>query len=136
MVGLAPASGGDTNGAMWIPVKGNSMWPCLRPGDEAEISSTEHRGIDEGDVVLARVVDRLVIHRVLAVRVDDVLLRGDNVAQGDPPIHRDHVLGVVMRVRREGEVLETEEWSRRPGPLRLLSMRICQRARLLRARSP
>ncbi len=109
------------------------MWPSLREGDSAETQSVDERDLCEGDVAVARVADRLVIHRVLALREDVVLLRGDNAAQADPPIHRKQILGVVTRVRRDGRVLEPKEWKRRPGALRLLSMRI--RDRLLRARS-
>lgn len=109
------------------------MWPCLIEGDDAETKSADERGVREGDVVVARVADRLVIHRVVSARADHLLLRGDNAAQGDPPIARDQVLGVVARVRRNGQVLEPEEWNRRPGALRLLSMRV--RKRLHRAGS-
>ena len=110
------------------------MWPCLLEGDQAETQSAPERGLREGDVVVARVADGLVIHRVVGLSADHVLLRGDNAAQVDPPIHREHILGIVARVRRQGRVLEAEEWKRRPGALRLLSMRI--RDRLLRAKSP
>ncbi len=112
------------------------MWPCLRAGDEAEISGADHLGIREGDVVVARLLGRLVIHRVVSVGPDQILLRGDNAPAGDPPIRRDDILGRVTRVRRNDEVLEAGEWKQRPGPLRLFSLRILERARQLRARSP
>jgi hypothetical protein len=111
------------------------MWPRLRLGDEAELTDRSHRRIREGDVVVARVSDKLVIHRVVAVAEDRVLLRGDNAAAPDPPIPRENILGIVLRVRRGGAVLEAAAWDRRPGALRLLTMRIREGARLLCSRS-
>jgi hypothetical protein len=107
------------------------MWPRLRAGDEAELTDRGARPIAEGDVVVARVLDKIVIHRVVGFAPDQVHLRGDNSAANDPPIRCHDVLGIVVRVRRQGAVLESAAWDRTPGGLALLALRIQERARRL-----
>jgi hypothetical protein len=120
---------GAQNAAFWIPVQGNSMWPRLRPGDEAELIDADASSIETGDVVVARISSALVIHRLLSVRGDHLLLRGDNSAAADPPIPREHLLGVVGRVRRRGAILDRVSWDRAPGLFSLIALRLRRRAR-------
>ncbi len=115
----------------WIPVQGNSMWPRLRAGDEAELTYRDARSIREGDVVVARVLDKIVIHRVAGLAEDQVRLRGDNSAADDPLVPRENVLGIVVRIRRRGAILESAAWDRMPGGLALLALRVQERARRL-----
>ncbi len=107
------------------------MWPRLRAGDEAELTSRGARSIREGDVVVARVLEKIVIHRVAGLAEGQVRLRGDNSAADDPLIPRENVLGIVERIRRRGAVLESAAWDRMPGGLALLALRVQERARRL-----
>jgi hypothetical protein len=89
---------------------GTSMWPALRPGDEALFAPIAHeRGPRVGDVLLFRAGDRLVAHRLLGTLADGQLrLRGDFVGTEDPPVPAGAVLGRLMGVRRGGRVLDAE----------------------------
>ncbi len=107
------------------------MWPRLRAGDEAELTDRGARSIHEGDVVVARVLDKIVIHRVVGFTGDQVRLRGDSSAADDPLIPHENVLGIVARIRRRGAVLESAAWDRMPGGLALLALRVQERARRL-----
>jgi len=104
------------------------MWPRLRAGDEAELTRRNAPSLRRGEVVVARVLDKIVIHRVAGVAGEQVRLRGDNSAAEDPIIPLGNVLGVVGRVRRRGAVLESTAWDRMPGALALLALRIRERA--------
>jgi signal peptidase I len=81
-------------------VAGGSMHPTLRDGDVVLIEPIErcHRG----DVVVAKLDGRIVMHRVVSVDGDHVRLRGDNRVECDPPIALADVIGRVARVEREG----------------------------------
>lgn len=95
-----------------IPVQGTSMWPALRKGDAAVIA----RGakVFPGQVVVARIGDRFVIHRVEAIEAGTVTLRGDNCKEADPPVAVTAVVGVVSQVNRGNRLLELHQWDLGP----------------------
>jgi phage repressor protein C with HTH and peptisase S24 domain len=114
-------------GRCWIPVNGDSMWPSLRAGDVACVEPlTGEPG--PGEVVLARLADALVVHRVRRREASGYVLRGDNSDAEDPLLPPSRVLGRVRRVRRGGEVLEQGRWDR--GPLRVGRWRVVVKRRL------
>ncbi|XXF81366.1 S24/S26 family peptidase [Myxococcaceae bacterium GXIMD 01537] len=114
-------------GPCWIPVRGDSMWPSLRAGDEACVEPLEGEP-RPGEVVLARLSAALVVHRVRRAGAGGWVLRGDNSDAEDAPLARAQVLGRVRRVRRGGEVLESARWD--VGPLRLGRWRVQVKRRL------
>jgi signal peptidase len=81
-------------------VGGGSMEPALRDGDVVLIERLER--CQRGDVVVAKLDGRIVMHRVVSVGADRVQLRGDNRVECDPPIALEDVIGRVTRVDREG----------------------------------
>ena len=110
----------------WIPVRGDSMWPALRSGDEAGLERRE-RTPRAGDVVVARVAGAFLIHRVSRVTSASVVLRGDNCARSDPAVKPEAVVGVVRRVRRGKMRLEVNEWD--CGPTLLGKWRVALKRR-------
>jgi len=57
-----------------------------------------------GDVVLALTGDgEPVLHRAIAVRDDNILMRGDASINVDPPVPMARVIGVATHVRANGE---------------------------------
>ena len=87
---------------------GWSMWPTLRPGDEALFAPLA-QAPRRGDVLLYRAGDRLVAHRFLGAHADGQLsLRGDFLATDDPPVPSEAVLGRLLTVRRGGRELRAD----------------------------
>lgn len=86
----------------WVRVRGASMTPTLRPGDQVLVDFTQ-RGVC-GDVVVVGARRALVVHRIVAVSGvgDDgeVLTQGDAVGHADQPVRGGAIVGVVVRVRR------------------------------------
>lgn len=113
----------------WIPVRGGSMWPALRPGDEAGFTGVTD-SLREGQVVVARLPSAIVAHRVVSAEGDSVTLKGDNCRAADPSVTRDAILGVVSHVRRGGRILAAAEWD--CGPTRLGALRLSLRRRTAR----
>jgi len=116
----------DGNALEWIPVRGNSMWPTLRSGDRAGLSYA-FESVQRGNVVLARVSNALVIHRIVELGAGAVVLRGDNVVTSDPPVPLENVIAVVRQVKRGNRTLATAEWDRSPNPLVRFALRISRK---------
>ena len=114
-------------GLCWIPVNGDSMWPSLRAGDVACVEPLVGAP-SPGEVVLARLPEALVVHRVRRCDAGGCLLRGDNSDAEDPLLPASRVLGRVRRVRRGGEVLEQGRWD--VGPRRVGRWRVVVKRRL------
>ncbi len=51
-----------------VEIRGNSMLPLLRDGQSVTVDTSMARGVRAGDIILFLNADRLVAHRVLAVR--------------------------------------------------------------------
>ena len=77
---------------------GASMLPTILPGAEVELEPRP-RHLEPGDVVLARVGGRLVLHRLIARRPGgELLLKGDALGRPDAPLSGEAVLGRAIRV--------------------------------------
>jgi hypothetical protein len=93
-----------TSQGLLFPFRGQglSMWPTLRPGDDAlfrPISALP----PTGTIVLASTPAGLVAHRLVHRRADGtVVLRGDALPGPDPPLAAGAVLGELTGVRRRG----------------------------------
>ncbi len=85
------------------------MWPSLRSGDVACVEPLQEPP-RPGQVVLARLGQALVVHRVRRWEGPRCVLLGDNARAEDPPLPWGRVLGRVGPVRRGGKVLGPERW--------------------------
>lgn len=91
-------------GPLRLRAGGHSMRPTLRPGDELRIEAREARDVVLGDIVLADVGGRPVLHRVVRRRPAGWKLIGDARIQADGWVAPGDVLGVaVERGPRLGE---------------------------------
>ena len=118
--------------ALHVRAPGGSMRPTIPRGALVRIGPIPGRGVTAGDVVLALAGDgEPVLHRVIAVRHDSILTRGDASINVDPPIPFERVIGVATHVRTGGE-----EWAlgRRPSrSLRVSALKVRRRlARIVR----
>jgi SOS-response transcriptional repressor LexA len=86
-----------------LELRGHSMAPGLRDGDLLAVEPLD-RPVP-GDVVLARLGDLLMAHRVLAFDGERAVLRGDASRRVDS-LPLDHLLGRVVAVRRRRGRLE------------------------------
>ena len=99
------------------------MWPTLRSGDRAGLSYSVE-ALEAGNVVLARISNALVIHRIVEISAAGVVLRGDNVAGSDPRVPRENVIAVVREVKRGKRTLAAAEWDRAPSRVVRFALRI------------
>lgn len=119
-----------------IRITGNSMRPLFRAGDRILIQ----HGVDgfrRGDVLVFRVADQIVVHRLLDIRADQnrsyLLTKGDSVLRPDPWFSCDQVIGRVIGFTRNGRDVSVTQpfwqligWSIAGGELLGLKVyRIC-----------
>ena len=85
-------------------VRGFSMTPFIRDQDVLTIAPMNGRAPCVGEVVafVQPNSGRLAVHRVIEARDGAWLIRGDNSPERDGFIPRENILGVVMRVERDG----------------------------------
>ena len=77
--------------------KGRSMLPFIRGGvDKVLLRKLENLKV--GDIALARVDDRYVMHRVIAINGQQVTLMGDGNLQEKEQTAVDEVAGVVVEI--------------------------------------
>jgi signal peptidase I len=78
------------------------MGPTLREGDWLRVEPLcGKRAPQPGDVVVTRRGPYLVTHRLIEIREELAVTRGDACRATDPPLPLDSLLGRVVEVRRE-----------------------------------
>lgn len=82
--------------------KGTSMLPFIKEGRDSVIL---HRmpDVEEGDIVLARLDDRYVLHRVIMSNFNRLTLMGDGNLDYTETCTKDDVLGTVIGVVRNNK---------------------------------
>lgn len=87
------------------------MHPALRDGDVVTLAPKGPEPVPVGAIVAAEAPASggLVVHRVVGRSATGVLLRGDNAADADGTLPEETVLGVVVKVERNGRLV-------RPAP--------------------
>ncbi len=86
-----------------LKVRGRSMWPTLRPGDEAVVQPVTVSELQMGDWVVVRDARAGYLHRYLGQRAGKLLTKGDHRRAFDPLWESDALLGRVTEAYREGQ---------------------------------
>ncbi len=95
-------------GSLWFRATGHSMGRCIAHGTLVLVGPVVR--LERNDVVLARVPSgRLVLHRVVRRRNNEVILCGDRKAEPDPPVRLEDVLGIVEKVDQNGRLMSVSE---------------------------
>ena len=96
-----------SSGRLRLKVTGWSMLPSVWPGDTLVVESISSEHVAEGDIVLFRVANRFVAHRVVtkncATGGSTVLTQGDALQRPDAPVAHGDLLGKVSSIVRNGK---------------------------------
>lgn len=87
-----------------ICLEGDSMRPLIRRGRDPVTIIPLTRQLQRGDVVLFRMGERYIVHRVWKLAEGRVRTFGDNCFAPEPWIPASQVLGLVVKYSREGRV--------------------------------
>ena len=119
--------------------KGRSMLPFIRGEvDKVLLQKASPSQLKVGDIVLAHVEERYVMHRIIALKGDQVTLMGDGNLRGTELAMRNEVVGVVAEIiTPEGRHRKpTRGWLwRRLLPIRKYLLKIYRKWNKLRASS-
>lgn len=91
-----------THGSCASTTRGPSMRPLLKTGRDVVVIEVPKGDLRRFDVALYRYPSgKYVLHRVIRVREDEYLIRGDNTYQMEH-IPKEWVIGVLVRFNRKG----------------------------------
>ena len=108
--------------AVRFRARGHSMHPIIRCDDYLLVEPASR--FEPGDVVLMLAERGLTAHRVVRVDERQVITRGDNAPDFDPPLDRTRILGRVTHAERDGRMRRM----RRVGPVMLAATRFALKA--------
>lgn len=84
-----------------VVVRGASMWPAMPDGSWLTVTPCEALRLRRDEVVMFRVNDTIVSHRVVDVRRDGTVLTwGDSLQRLDPPIDPKDVFGRAVLCKK------------------------------------
>lgn len=91
-----------------MPV-GVSMWPMLKNRRDSIVIETLKRPVKNNDVVLfKRKNGQYVLHRVVRVREDSYVIRGDNCMRSEYGIARAQILGILRGFYKGDRYIDCE----------------------------
>lgn len=83
--------------------KGNSMLPFIKGGKDSVKLTVPKAPLEVGDIVLAKVGERFIMHRVFAVDGDALTLMGDGNIAGKEHCSTSDVMGLVTEIHKKGD---------------------------------
>lgn len=104
----------DRGHGVRFQARGDSMHPHICEDEYVHVEPVPRDAITPGAVVLMDADRGLTVHRVVRIKGDIVIARGDNAPADDPPLHISRVRGVVTHVEhRDGWKGRLRRWLRR-----------------------
>ena len=87
--------------------KGASMAPFIRDRDILTVAPKAGAGPLPGDIVacIHPADGKLCVHRIVALRGEKALVKGDNASAPDGALRESDILGFVRRVERDGRLV-------------------------------
>lgn len=86
-----------------LRIAGNSMFPIFRSGDIAFVERKSSQDCNQGDVIVSRIQDGFLMHRLIEKNDARLILQGDNCILTDPPIVPNSIFGEVVSVKRNNK---------------------------------
>jgi hypothetical protein len=84
-----------------LRINGSSMAPLLQDGESVIIQAIKTEALCPGDVIAFRRNAEIITHRLVAIRLQEVLTMGDNLYELDPPVSPEMILGHVIALERD-----------------------------------
>lgn len=81
--------------------KGNSMLPFIKGGRDSVVLTKPSKAFEVGDIVLAKIGDRFIMHRIFAVEEENLTLMGDGNICGTEHCTSTDVIALVTEIHKE-----------------------------------
>ena len=118
-----------TEGVFVSTTSGYSMYPMLRDRKDTVILKAPETGLKKGDVVLYKSNGTYILHRILEVREDSFVIRGDNCDDKEYGITKEQILGVLTEFYRGNKQIHLNNWNYRWYCNFLFVWRICRKVK-------
>lgn len=106
----------DQGKSVTLRARGNSMLPFITGDRDSVVLSRQNRPAQVGDIVLADLGERhYVIHRIYAIKGNQVTLMGDGNIRGTEQCAMDDIIGQVIQVVRKGKNIRCDSTTERLG---------------------
>ena len=94
-------------------IKGTSMLPVLKEGINKVVIGKVNRDLYKYDVVLYKVKNKYILHRIIDINDDELVIRGDNCITNEY-VMKHNVLGILLAYYDENGYIElTDSYNRR-----------------------
>ena len=90
--------------------EGLSMYPMLRNRRDTIVIYPKTGRLKKYDVVLYRVNDTYILHRIIKVLPDSYVIRGDNRMDKEYGITDDMIIGVLTELYRDEKKINLNGW--------------------------
>mgnify|MGYP003390930927 CR=1 FL=1 len=91
-------------------MSGYSMYPMLRNRRDTIVVKTYEGRLKKFDVPLYKQGSRYILHRIIEVRPESYVIRGDNCEQKEYGITDEHILGVLVGFYRDDKQIDMNGW--------------------------
>ena len=107
--------------------QGTSMRPFIEGGkDSVLLRSPKHLKV--GHIVLAKIHEQYVLHRIIKIQHDHIILQGDGNLRGQEQCTTNNIIGQVVRIKgkegKEKRLTKGKIWRHTPMPLKWLTLKI------------
>ncbi len=100
----------ETRGKLIYPNVGTSMMPLLRQRRDLMVITRRPEGrLKKHDAVLYRRGGKYVLHRIVKVRRDDYVIRGDHQWRREYGVTDTQIIGVLSAVVRDGKEISVQD---------------------------
>lgn len=99
-----------------LKMKGYSMYPTLRPGDDGHVEKCNPALLRIGDIAVFSKEDSLIAHRIIGIKCNEsgnfvYTCRGDHNGFTDPDFHENQLVGKLISFERNGVVQAVDSFS-------------------------
>jgi len=94
----------EQNGEIMVCTSGISMYPMLRHRKDMVVVEKLNRPLKKYDVPVYRTsTGKVVMHRILKVKPDGYIIRGDNLFHKEYDVKDENIIGVLKAFYRDGK---------------------------------
>ncbi len=86
-----------------VKITGECMSPLIRKGDWVLVNAGQTRPVN-GQILCIQKDEKVIVHRLLEARPEDMITKGDRSATFDSPTQPSSVIGIVVAVERNGRL--------------------------------
>ena len=129
------------DGRLVFSTVGKSMLPLIREGKDLVVICPAPSALKRNDVILYKRNDgQYVLHRIVAIRSDGLVTRGDNCCSKECHIQIGQVVGILQAVMKNGREILADSWQFKlfaivwmvSFPVRWFTLKICSTSRKIK----